>query len=102
VLYRVFLELSADEYVKREHLATGEMDALGKKLLHVADALKRKGKLDDQQLKPVRRAAQRDSFLASTITTMHQYVHNPHFSPAPSDLRASWDSLEAFIKALWS
>ena len=102
VLFRVFLELSADAYIKREQLGTDEKAALSKKLLDVADALKSQGGLDDQQLKPVRRAAQKDSFLASTITTMHQYVHNPYFSPAPSDLRATWDSLQAFIETMWS
>lgn len=102
VLFRVFLELSVDAYIKREQLGTEEKSPLYRKLLDVADALKSQGKLDDQQLKPVRRAAQKDSFLASTITTMHQYVHNPYFSPAPSDLKATWDSLQAFIEAMWS
>lgn len=102
VLFRVFLELSADAYIKREQLGTDEKTALSKKLLGVADALKSQDKLDDQQLKPVRRAAQKDSLLASTVTTMHQYVHNPYFSPAPSDLRATWDSLQIFIEAIWS
>jgi predicted transcriptional regulator len=102
VLFRVFLELSADAYIKRERLGTDEGAALSKKLLDVADALKSQSKLDDQQLKPVRRAAQKDSFLASTVTTMNQYVHNPYSSPAPSDLRAAWDSLQVFIEAIWS
>jgi len=102
VLFRVILELSADAYIKREQLGTDEKTPLSRKLLDVANALKSQGKLDDQQLKPVQRAAQKDSFLASTITTMHQYVHNPYSSPAPSDLRAAWDSLQVFIEAIWS
>lgn len=102
VLFRVFLELSLDVYSQRKKLGTGERASLSKKLLAVADALSADGKLTDQQVKPVRRAAQKDTFLASTITTMHQYVHNPYFSPAPSDLRATWDSLQPFMEALWS
>ena len=102
VLLRVFLELSVDAYIKQEQLGTDERANLSNKLLVAADALKNQGKRDDQQLKPVRRAAQKDYFLASTVTTMHQYVHNPHFSPTPSDLRAAWDSLQPFIEAIWS
>jgi hypothetical protein len=102
VLFRVFLELSLDAYIQREQLGTDERARLSKKLLDVANALKAQGKLTDQQIKPVRRAAQKDTFLASTITTMHQYVHNPYFFPAPSDLRATWDSLQPFVEELWS
>lgn len=102
VLFRVFLELSLDAYIQREQLGTGERARLSNKLLDVANALKAQGKLTNQQLKPVRRSAQKDTFLASTITTMHQYVHNPYFFPAPSDLRATWDSLQDFVEAIWS
>ena len=102
VLFRVFLELSADAYITGKHVGTNENPRLSTKLLAVGDDLKGRGKLDDQQLKPVRRAAQKDSLLASTITTMNQYVHNPYFHPAPSDLTAAWDSLQPFIEAIWS
>lgn len=102
VLFRVFLELSLDFYIRKHHLGTEERDRLNKKLLDVANDLKDKGKLDGQQFKVVRRAAQPDHFLASTVTTMHQYVHNRYFFPAPSDLRAGWDSLQPFTQAMWS
>jgi hypothetical protein len=102
VLFRVFLELSLDAYIQREQLGTDESAPLRKKLLDVSNNLKDKGKLTNKQVKPVRRAAQKDTFLASTITTMHQYVHNLYFFPAPSDLRATWDSLQPFVEALWS
>jgi len=102
VLLRVFLELSVDAYIKQEQLGTDERPRFSKKLHDVANDLKSRGKMDDQQLKPVRRAAQGDSFLASTISTMHQYVHNPYFSPAPTDLRTAWDNLQAFVEAIWN
>jgi len=102
VLFRVFLELSLDFYIDKHQLRTTQKDRLNKKLLDVANDLKDKGKLDDQQFKVVQRAAQADHFLASTVTTMHQYVHNRYFFPAPSDLRAAWDSLQPFTQAMWS
>jgi hypothetical protein len=101
VLFRVFLELSLDFYIEKNQLSTSQMESLSKKLLDVANHLREGDRLNEQQLKPVRRAAQQDSFQASTITTMHQYVHNPYFFPGPSDLRAAWDSLQPFVEAVW-
>lgn len=101
VLFRVFLELSLDEYCGKYSVQVNSLSRLSGKMNLVAEDLKQKGRLNDQQLKPVRRAAQKDSFLGGTLTTMNQYVHNPSFHPAPSDLIASWDSLQPFIIAMW-
>jgi len=102
VLFRVFLELSVDEYIRRHGLSVDSMARLSHKIQEVANHLKARSILNDQQLKPVRRAAQSDSFLGTTLTTMHQYVHNQYFHPVPSDLLATWDSLEPFFVAIWN
>jgi hypothetical protein len=33
---------------------------------------------------------------------MNEYVHNAAMSPSPTDLRASWDTFQAFVTALWA
>jgi hypothetical protein len=101
VLFRVFLELSLDDYIERSKLGVHENSKLAIKLEKVGENLYNANMIAEQQFKAVRRAAQGDQFLASTVTTMHQYVHNPHFTPAPSDLRAAWDNLSDFVKAMW-
>jgi len=101
VLFRVFLELSIDEYIEKNNLGIDLMSRLNAKMNEVGNHLKAQGKMSDQQLKPVRRAAQGDSFLGTTITTMHQYIHNQHFHPAPQDLIATWDSLQPYFEAIW-
>ncbi len=102
VLFRVFVELSVDEYRTSEGLPPLKRDTLAYKLTSVADHLVKQQKLSEQKVRSVRRAAARDSFLAPSVTLMHQWVHNQYVFPTESDLRSNWDNLEPFIGAIWS
>ena len=102
VLFRVFLELSADAYISRVGLPNvQESSKLSAKMNAVTNDLVANGKLSDQQAVGARQAAQQGSYLGPTITVMHQYVHNPNMFPAPTDLRASWDNLRLWFEAVW-
>lgn len=102
VLFRVFIELSADHYHQEHATGVHENVSLDRKMEGAMNDLTAKGKLTAQQAKPVKTAIQRESFLAPSVLMLHQYIHNRHISPAPGDLRAYWDSLQPFVTALWA
>lgn len=102
VLFRVFFELSGDVYSDRMSLPISVDTRLGTKLQNVTTDLVKRKKLTEQQAKPVHRASKKNSYLGPSITTMHQFVHNPYMFPGPSDLRADWNSLQPWFSAVWS
>jgi hypothetical protein len=103
VLFRVFLELSVDEYITNNPQTGVNIDTkLRVKVEKVANDLETKKKIDKQQARAIRSANMDQSFLAPGVNTMNDYIHNVHIFPAPSDLRAHWNSLQPFIAAMWT
>lgn len=104
VLFRVFLELSVDHYILGQNLmdkATLDASKLRGKLLKVADHLQGTRAMTKRELTAVRRAADPQHFLASSIDTLHSYIHDAHFAASPGDLKAAWNSLEPFFGKVW-
>ena len=102
VLFRVFLELSIDDYINREKIKNCHRDAkLNQKIKIVSDYMKNRKILEKSELKPVNMIISSQDYFAST-NTLNAYVHNPNVQPIPKDLKTTWDNIEKFIKALWN
>ena len=103
VLFRVFVELTVDAYINDNSISGVKTDdKLRKKIEKVAIDLESKKKLNKQQARAIRSANLEHSFLAPGVATMNDYVHNKYIFPAPTDLRQHWNSLQAFIAAMWA
>lgn len=119
VLFRVFIELSIDEYAKTHNIPTKEVIpsrtnskgeqipemekefSLREKLRVVADYMENKKICDKDELRGIRTIiSNRDHVLS--VDSLNAYVHNRNFSPSDTDLKTTWDNLEIFISHLWS
>lgn len=104
VLLRVFLELSVDDYIVKEKVMTPaerSSAVLAKRMKVVAIHLHGQSKIDKQLKQAVVKIADGQQTIAASVTTFHQYVHNPYVHPKPSELRTSWDEIRPFLEAIW-
>jgi len=100
VMFRVFLELSLEEYAKRNQIPFDKNTGLSAMLQKVAGHMKANNFMNPAELKPIRVAySSKDSLFSSD--TLHAYVHNPDFAPKSKDLKITWDNFEKFFKAMW-
>ena len=98
VLLRVFLELSANDYIKRSNLNdVDERSNLNVKLKKVTESLADDGKLTNQEVQAIEANASGHR----SIFRMHQLIHNQHLFPSPGELRAEWSSLQSWFEAVW-
>jgi hypothetical protein len=100
ITFRVFLELSVENYAKAKNINYHENDSLANKIVKVAKYIESNKLMTKDELKPIRVACSTPDNLVS-IKTLHAYVHNPYFSPKADDLKLTWDDFEKFFKAMW-
>ncbi|MCZ7467307.1 hypothetical protein [Rhizobium rhizogenes] len=107
VLFRVFLELSVDEYLKRHSInpmvtVTGGRvtdKKLAKKVEEAVQHMVSAG-APAKELSGITKALS-DKHNPLHPDTLHAYVHNAFFSPTERDLTVSWDNAQPFFERLW-
>lgn len=100
ITFRVFLELSVENYAKAKNINYHENDSLANKIGKVAKHMESNKLMSTDELKPIRVASSTPDNLVS-IKTLHAYVHNPYFSPKADDLKLTWDYFEKFFETMW-
>lgn len=100
ITFRVFLELSVDEYMKTKSITVHENDKLAGKIKKVANYIQSSRLMSQDELKPIRVACSTRDNLVST-NTLNAYVHNPNLDPKADDLKLTWDGFEKFFKTIW-
>jgi hypothetical protein len=102
VALRVILELSIETYIQEKGivLARGK-DKLINKISVVSDDFEKNNIMTKQEMKPIKRAISKETSLLHT-STLHAYVHDLIDSPAPNDLKITWDMMECFFIKIWN
>ena len=103
-MMRVFLELSLDHYLENTaNWSESQIDGttLQKKILATVKLFEKGNTLTAGQLAPVKACANKQSILGPTYKTLHEFVHNYHHAPIPTELRTLWDNLQLFFQKLW-
>ncbi len=100
ITFRVFLELSVENYTKVKNIMCHEDDKLVNKIKIVAKYMESNKLMSVNELKPIRVACSTPDNLVST-NTLNAYVHNPNLSPKADDLKLTWDGFEKFFKTMW-
>lgn len=102
VLFRVFIELSADCYFAKNSSVTGVTvdSTLPKKIEAVASDLESRKIMTKHELRGARQMASSQT-QNSSVKTFHTYVHNKDVTPSSTDLKSAWDDLWPFIECMW-
>lgn len=107
VLFRVFLELTFVDYIKKHavELPKGDgghvVDSLSVRLDYILRHVKNTHLLNDDERKPLRvLRGSKDVILAPD--TLNAYVHSEHMNAEPLQLKRAWNSVQLFIERLWT
>lgn len=101
VLFRVFLELSCEQYLDSQEIAYHEHAKLDAKLQKTREHMKKNNWLEKRGAVGAERATSNQN-LPFSIRTFHEYVHNLEFEPTATDLKTAWDNLQPFFDALFA
>jgi hypothetical protein len=103
VLFRSFIECSADYYAKKHQLTDKRLNVdstLSVKIGGVATYMENNGIVTKHELRAIRQMASSETQNYS-VKTFHSYVHNMDVTPSSVDLRSAWDDIWPFIERMW-
>ena len=106
VLFRVFFELTLEDYLKKHSVALPKdnkgnvKDRLIDKMKTVIAHTESSGLMTSKELKPINVAlGDKNSFLSPE--TLNAYVHSAWMNPDPLRLKFAWADIQLFVERLW-
>jgi hypothetical protein len=101
VLFRIFIELSIDEFIETFEIVLDptKKDTLKYKLSTVLDFLKKNNKIKKNISKPINIAISNNDSITS-IDTFNSYIHNKNLFPNYLDLLTAWNNYEKFLEII--
>jgi hypothetical protein len=95
VLMRVLLELPIVYYARQQGIVFAASDNFARRVSAVSDSMLNREFIDARGRSIIRKF-ESDKPIVSAHS-MHQYVHNPNFHPARSDMKAIWNVIRPVI-----
>jgi len=108
VLFRVFLEISVDEYLVSvaklpltfTHRGHTSEKKLATKVNETVEHLVNNGAGVQKDFIGVTKGIV-DPHHPFSIDTLHAYIHNRHYSPTENQLSTAWDNAQFFFEKIW-
>ena len=102
VLFRVFLEVSLDYYLKKKIGKQPKRDkTISQKISEVTQYMEDNAIATKHELKAIRMTSSGQSTDILHIDRFHEYVHSSTIQPESDALKAKWNNVQRFFEILW-
>lgn len=102
VLFRVFLEVSLDYYLKKKIGKQPPNDrTISQKIIEVAEYMEKNNIASKPELSAIRATSGIRNTDILHIDRFHEYVHSSTIQPESDALKVKWNNLQRFFEILW-
>lgn len=101
VLLRALIEISVQYYIKKNKIAcaTPKDKELKNQIVHASNHMYSTGLIDNSYKKSLGKMGNSEELLS--VSTLHDWVHNPKITPSSQNLCIFWDNIEPFVRNCW-
>ena len=103
VLFRVFLEVSIDHYLKEKmKVKLAQNMIIVKKINDVVQYMLDNNIATNDQIRGIRQSSTSPKTDILHIQRFHEYVHSGTIQPDPASLKIKWENVQEFFEVLWN
>ena len=100
VLFRVFIEVSLDEYAGKNGITFSPQTKFSTKIIDITNKLEKDNAATPDQLRYIKKVATKGNPILS-VDHFNEYVHSTRVQPLPLDMINTWDNIQEFFEILW-